>query len=516
MRKMRRFLRKLVRALLNRNTLIILLLLIQLVALALVVTFLSQHYLPVYMILLALDVVLVIYITNTSENPSYKIPWLIAMMVIPVFAGLAYLLVKTDIGHRVFKRTYEQKVQSTRKCLPEDPHTAEDLHKLDPACAGLAAYLRDYGGFPVYRNRQAEFYPIGEEMFAAMKQEIRKAKHYIFVEFFIISMGQMWDELLDLLKERAQAGVDVRILYDGFGTQFMMPKKYFSDLEEIGICCKVFNPFKPLLSSSQNNRDHRKILVIDGNVAFTGGINIADEYINQKRRFGHWKDGGMICRGEAAWSFTVMFLQLWEMEQADTGSIDSFLPQEHAGAAYDGFIQPISDSPVDGESVGRNVYLDIINYAREYVYIMTPYLIPDHEIVTALTLAAKKGVDVRLMTPHIPDKWYAYRTAWSYYPELLKGHVRIFEYEPGFVHAKNVSSDDKVGVVGTINLDYRSFYLQFECACVLYGCSVVQDIRKEFEKTLGKCIEIRIEDCEQLSLPKRIIGWLLRIFAPLF
>ena len=514
-RIMRRIYRRLVRMLLNRNTLIIMLLVVQLVALALVVMFLSQHYLPVYMVLLALDVVLVIYIMNTSENPSYKLPWMIAMMVIPVFAGLAYLLVKTDVGHRVFKRNYEKKVKSTRKCLPQDHQTAGDLYRLDPACSGLAAYLNDFGGYPVYRNRQAEFYPIGEKMFEAMKEEIRKAKRYIFVEFFIISMGHMWDELLDLLKERAQDGVDVRILYDGFGTQFMMPKKYFSDLEEIGIRCKVFNAFKPLLSSSQNNRDHRKIVVIDGHTAFTGGINVADEYINRKRRFGHWKDGGMLLKGEAAWSFTVMFLQLWEMEQEGDGSIGDFAPVKWNGASYDGFIQPYSDAPVDGESVGRNVYLDIINNAREYVYIMTPYLIPDHEIITALTLAAKKGVDVRLMTPHIPDKWYAYRTAWSYYPELLEGRVRIFEYEPGFVHAKNVSSDDKIGQIGTINLDYRSFYLQFECACVMYGSDIVKDIRKDFEKTLNKCIEIHLEDCQQLSIGKRIIGWLLRIFAPL-
>lgn len=513
---MRRILRKLVRMLLNRNTLFILLLLVQLIALALIVMFLSQHYLPVYMLLLALDVVLVIYITNTSENPSYKIPWLIAMLVIPVFAGLAYLLVKTDIGHRVFKRTYESKLRDTRKCLPQDPHVADSLAAYDPEYAGLAAYVNQYGGYPVYRNHIAEYYPIGEEMFDAMKREIPNAKQYIFLEFFIISSGSMWDELLELLRERAQAGVDVRILYDGFGTQFMMPRKYFSDLKSIGIQCKVFNPFIPMLSSSQNNRDHRKILVIDGETAFTGGINIADEYINQKRRFGHWKDGGMMLKGDAAWSFTVMFLQLWDMETPGDEGIGAFMPLHAPDAGYDGFIQPYSDSPVDQEYVGRNVYLDIINNAREYVYIMTPYLIPDHELVTALTLAAKKGVDVRLMTPHIPDKWYAYRSAWSYYPELLEGKVRIFEYEPGFVHAKNFSADDRIGVVGTINLDYRSFYLQFECASVLYGSGVVRSIRKDFEHSLEKCIEIRLSDCQQLSLYKRAVGWVLRIFAPLF
>ncbi|MDE7093557.1 MAG: cardiolipin synthase, partial [Oscillospiraceae bacterium] len=345
--------------------------------------------------------------------------------------------------------------------------------------------------------------------------EIQKAKYYIFLEFFIIDKGSMWEELLEILKEKASQGIDVRIMYDGFGTEFIMPMRYFANLEKYHIKCKVFNNFKPFLTSSQNNRDHRKILVIDGHTAFTGGINIADEYVNRKVRFGHWKDGGMLCKGESAWSFVIMFLQLWNLEEIDDGKLETYRPKEISPSNYDGFIQPYGDSPTDGEYVGKSVYLDIINNAKNYVYIMTPYLILDNEMITALGLAAKKGIDVKIVMPHIPDKWYVYSIAWSYYKALLKQHVRIFEYESGFVHAKNFSSDDNIGVVGTINLDYRSLYLHFECAAVLYGSQTVIDIRKDFEKTLEKSIEISLEDCKKRSLPKRIVSSILRIFAPL-
>jgi len=508
-------LRKLIRVLLNRNTLFVLMVLIQAAFFVLTILFLSTHYVWVYGGLLILDVILGVYICNTAENPSYKIPWLLAMLIFPLYTGLAYLLVKTDIGHRMFKKNYARRVRETKKYLPQNAQVLEQMREQNSVHEHLAEYLMNYGGYPAYRNFSSEYFPIGEEMFEAMKREIQSAKRYLFLEFFIIDKGRMWDELLGLLKQKAAEGIDIRLMYDGFGTQFAMPMQYFDKLREYGIQCRVFNGFKPFLSSSQNNRDHRKIVVIDGHTAFTGGINIADEYINQKVRFGHWKDGGMMCRGDAAWSFTVMFLQLWHLEETDNGELEAYRPEITFPSNYDGFIQPYSDSPTDGEYVGRNVYLDIINNAQDYVYIMTPYLVLDHELITALGLAAKKGVDVRLIMPHIPDKWYAYNTAWSYYPELLKEHVRIFEYIPGFVHAKNFSSDDRVGVVGTINMDYRSLYLNFECAAILYQSRTVLQIRNDFEKSLEKCVEITLEDCQNRPFWKHISGWILRLFSPL-
>ncbi len=507
--------RKLVKILFNRNTLFVILLLLQIAFLVSAILMLSEHYLFVYFCLLLLDLVLVVYITNTSENPSYKLPWIMSMLVFPLFSGLAYILIKTDLGHRLFKKAYADKVVETKKYLPQDTHIVQQLRADNEGHYNLSNYLQKYGGYPVYRNREAQYFSDGTHMFEAMKTEIRNAKRYIFLEFFIISKGEMWDEVLSLLTEKAKEGVDVRIFYDGFGTQLQMPHHYFDDLKQYGIHCKVFNGFKPLLSASQNNRDHRKILVIDGHTAFTGGVNLADEYINRKERFGHWKDGGMLCRGEAAWSFTVMFLQLWELEQKDDGTLDRYRPTSPPPGNYDGYIQPYSDSPTDQEYVGKCVYLDIINNAKRYVYIMTPYLILDHEMVTALGLAAKKGVDVRIITPHIPDKWYAYNIAWSYYRELLEAKVRIYEYTPGFIHAKNFVSDDTIGVIGTINLDYRSLYLHFECASLLYASKEIPSIREDFENTLKVSQEITLSDCTKRPIFHRMIGWLLRIFAPM-
>lgn len=508
-------LRKLIKFLFSRNSLIVLILLLQIVFFVTTILLLSEHFLFVYLFLMLLDTVLIVYITNTSENPSYKLPWIMAMLVFPLFSGLAYVLIKTDLGHRIFKKNYADKMSETKSCLPQDPHILQLLCEQNKSHYNLSNYLLLHGGYPVYHNCTAEYFSDGEKMFLAMKREISQAKRYIFLEFFIISKGQMWDETLSLLKEKAAEGVDVRLFYDGFGTQLQMPHKYFQELEQYGIHCKVFNGFKPFLSNSQNNRDHRKILVIDGQTAFTGGINLADEYINKIERFGHWKDGGMLCRGDAAWSFTVMFLQLWELNRKDTGSINEYRPATRPPANFDGYIQPYSDSPTDNEYVGKSVYMDIINNAKDYVYIMTPYLILDHEMITALGLAAKKGVDVRLILPHIPDKWYAYSTAWSYYRELLEANVRIYEYTPGFVHAKNFVSDDEICVVGTINLDYRSLYLHFECAAVMYGCSIAREMHQDFSDTLCKCTEITIDDCLKRPLHKRIVSWVLRIFAPL-
>ena len=508
-------LRKLIRILFNRNTMFMLLLLLQATFLVLTVLFLSQHYVEVYAALTVLNLLLAVYISNTAENPSYKMPWLLLMLVFPLYTGLAYLLIKTDIGHRMFKKNYARRVVETKKYLPQKKQILRQMQEKSSVNMHLAEYLANFGGYPVYRNYHAEYFPLGEQMFSAMKQEIQKAEKYIFLEFFIIDKGMMWEELLQILKRKAAQGIDVRIMYDGFGTQFLMPMQYFKKLEQYGIQCRVVNGFKPFLTSSQNNRDHRKILVIDGHTAFTGGINIADEYINQKVRFGHWKDGGIMCQGEAAWSFTVMFLQLWHLEETDNGELEKYRHMTEFPANHDGFVQPYSDSPTDSEYVGRNVYLDIINNAQDYVYIMTPYLVLDHELITALGLAAKKGVDVRLMMPHIPDKWYVYSIAWSYYQELLDEHVRIYEYLPGFVHAKNFSSDDRIAVSGTINMDYRSLYLHFECAAVFYHSHIVLDIKKDFIKSLEKCVEITLEDCRKRPLFKRIVSGFLRLFAPL-
>ena len=344
---------------------------------------------------------------------------------------------------------------------------------------------------------------------------MEKAEKFIFLEFFIITKGYMFDTISELLIRKAKAGVDVRLMYDGIGTGMLNSKKIFRKLSDNGVKCKEFNPFRPMLSSIQNNRDHRKIVVIDGKTAFSGGTNLADEYINRIQRFGHWKDTAIMVKGEAAWSFTVMFLQMWDYKSKRLADYERFIPDLEHSRQYDGFIQPYGDSPTNTEQTGKHVYFDIINKAKDYVYITTPYFIVDNEMMTALMFAAKSGVDVKIIVPHIPDKRYVNVLGWNYYQELTKHGVKIYEYMPGFIHAKNFVSDDETAVVGTINMDYRSLYLHFECAAVMYRTKTVSDIKLDFLNTLAKSREITLKDCKNRPLLTKIASGFLRMIAPM-
>ena len=344
-------------------------------------------------------------------------------------------------------------------------------------------------------------------------------KHYIYIEYFIINDGVMWRTILDILERKAKEGVDVRLIYDGFGCLTTLPNRYDKILQEKGIKCVIFNPFRPILNIVQNNRDHRKICVIDGKTGFTGGINLADEYINQKERFGHWKDTAVMLKGEAVWNMTVMFMHMWSVVNGSRTPMEHELhmPHRYHPEAFeeDGFVQPYSDTPLDGEVLGENVYLNIINRARKYVYICTPYLIIDNEMMTALCLAAKSGVDVRIMTPGVPDKKMVFLLTQSYYEQLLEAGVRVYEYQPGFLHAKSFVCDDEIAVVGTINLDYRSLYLHFENGVWFYKNKVVADIFQDFKETLNYCDPINIEFCKNRNILVRGFQSILRLLAPL-
>ena len=368
------------------------------------------------------------------------------------------------------------------------------------------------GVYPIYKNTSVKYFGLGEEMIDALKEELKKAEHFIFMEYFIISRGRVWDEILEILKQKASEGVDVRVLYDGMVTQLNEKVLHANNIK-----CKAFNRFTPFVSSVQNNRDHRKIAVIDGHTAFNGGINLADEYANIISRFGHWKDTAVMLRGDAVWSFTVMFLQMWEIIAADEDYRELYGPEKYGVSEIesDGFVMPYGDAPTDGENIGELVYLDIINKARDYVYITTPYLILDNEMITALGFAAKSGVDVRIIVPGIPDKWYCYCIAQSYYKDLLDVGVKVYEYAPGFVHAKNFVSDDNKAVVGTINLDYRSLFLHFECATFMYGSSAVGEIKEDFFKTLESCREIDYEYIKNIPFLKKVVNGILRTLGPL-
>ena len=346
--------------------------------------------------------------------------------------------------------------------------------------------------------------------------EMKKAQSYIFLEYFIVEEGIVWNSILDILKEKAAQGVEVRLIYDDIGCFLTLPKNYAKHLAEYGIKCMTFNPFRPVLSVMQNNRDHRKITSIDGKVAFTGGINLADEYANIIEKHGYWKDSAIMVEGKAAWSLTLMFLEMWQLCTKQKESFERFYPWKDntCPVIADGYVQPYADSPMDDENVGEHVYMQILNHARDYVYITTPYLIVDDSMVSVLCLAAKSGVDVRIITPHIWDKALIHMTTRSYYRELIRGGVKIYEYSKGFIHSKTFVSDDQTATVGTTNLDFRSLYLHFECGVWMSGSSAVLQIKEDFLNTLKDCQQISVEECRGNPIT-RLFQDLLRLVAPL-
>ncbi len=503
----------------SRKFIIILLLVIQILLIISLIKTVKEQFAVVYAIMTIIGAITVIFIINNNKSsPEYKIAWVIPILIAPVFAGLAYIHFNTHIEIRLLKKILSQRQKIAEKHLSQNENALQRLEKHSPESARLAKYMHKYCNAPVYRNTQTRYFSTGEEKFEVLKEELRKAEHFIFMEYFIIDEGKMWSEILEILIEKAENGIDVRLIYDGMGSQLILPDLYNKKLCNVGIKCMVFNPFRPFLSSVQNNRDHRKIVVIDGHTAFTGGVNIADEYINHIERFGYWKDTAIMLKGEAVWTFTLLFLEMWETGiNEKEEDYTKFSPHAYCDEIFssDGYIMPYGDSPLDDERAGETVYLNIINNAKDYLYICTPYLIPDHEMLHALKLSAKSGVDVKIVTPGIPDKWYTHAIARSYYKELIDAGVEIYEYSEGFIHAKNFVSDDEKAVIGTINIDYRSFYLHFECAVYMYANSSITDIKADFLQTIEKCRKIDMEFCDRIPARKKLLAGILRMFSPL-
>ncbi|MDO4267570.1 MAG: cardiolipin synthase [Eubacteriales bacterium] len=507
------------RIIFGRTAFVAVAVLLQLAVLLMTFQWVSEHLFYVYGGFTLLSAGVVIYILNKRQNPSYQMAWIIPVLVFPVFGALFYVFVETQPGVRVIDRRLRSIIKETEPFLEQDGEVTKRLGAISRGNVHLAQYMKKYAGYPVYDNTFAEYFPLGDDMFPRLMEELRNARRYIFMEFFIVERGEMWDSILELLKKKASEGVEVRFMYDGTCSLTLLPYGYPRQLEAFGIRCKIFSPVRPVLSSYQNNRDHRKIVVIDGHTAFTGGVNLADEYINRRERFGHWKDTAVMVKGDAAKSFLMMFLQMWNIGEKQKESYSGYLMDPDwrlpEGLQADGFVLPYGDSPLDEETVGQHVYMDILNEARQYVHIMTPYLILDSDMITALTFAAKRGIETIIIMPHIPDKIYAYLLARSYYEELLLAGVRIYEYTPGFVHAKVFTSDDTKAVVGSINLDYRSLHLHFECAAYLFRNRAVAQAERDFQDTLKQCMEITLEGCRSYPLPRKMAGQVLRLFAPL-
>ena len=503
----------------GRTTMFVLLLLIQSAVLFGGSVVLGMKILAINHAIGILAVLLLIHILNAQSDTSFKLMWVILIAAVPVFGVTIFFYTRLQPGTAARANRIDQLLDEQRSYLAPARSTVETELADVRQEYGIFKYIYEEGHYPSYEDAAVKYFPQGEDKFRELLVQLERAEHFIFLEYFIIDKGLVWDAVQEILVRKARQGVEVRLMYDGTCTLSLLPMNFPKEMEELGIRCKVFSPMRPFLSTHQNNRDHRKIVVIDGRTAFTGGVNLADEYINRKDRFGHWKDTAVMVQGRAVDSFTLMFLQMWNIDEGVREDYHKYLiasdENVEPGMKRGGLIAPYGDSPLDTEAVGEKVYLDIINRAQDYVHVMTPYLILTETMIRSLIFAAQRGIEVKIILPHIPDKKYAYWLARTYYSELIQGGVKIYEYIPGFVHAKVFTSDDAKAVVGTINLDYRSLYLHFECAVYMYNNPVVSDVETDFQNTLGKCQRITLENCRSYSLPARVAGRALRIVAPL-
>ncbi|NLX63304.1 MAG: cardiolipin synthase [Clostridiaceae bacterium] len=509
--------RKVLKILFSRLMVMSVLMIFQIALLIILTVQLSTSFFYLYFVFSLLSLTVVCFIASQRSSPAHKLAWVIPILIFPVFGGVLYILIMSNRNNKKFRDKLNTSHKESISYLTQQPYVMNELYRQDRNAANQSGYILRTSGFPVYNNSHSIYFSSGEEFFVTFVDELKKAEKYIFIETFLIREGLMWNTVLSILEDKAAKGVDVRVMYDDAGCMTTLPHKYYKRLRAKGIKCYAFNPFTPLPEVRLNNRDHRKIIVIDGYTAFTGGINFADEYINVFERCGHWKDSAIMVKGEAAWNMNVMFLQLWSSMSNEPVDYDLIKTCTIFDDSYepDGYIQPFGDSPFYKEAVGENTYINMISRARDYVYIFTPYLVLDHQLITALRLAANSGVDVRIVTPHIPDKWYVFLVTQSYYEDLIEAGIKIFEYSPGFLHSKTFVCDDVFGIVGSINLDYRSLYFHFECGVWLYKTKSVKAIKNDFIETFKKCKEITLEECLKVKLLKRIARGFLRLFAPL-
>lgn len=489
-----------------------LLIIIQLTILFVMVYYLSTYSIYVYGALVILSLFFVILIVGDDSNPTFKVAWIIPIMTIPFFGCLLFIIFGRRKVTNKTKERYFKIYVSTKDIIPQDKKIYNQLEAENENVIRQFNYIKKSSQGNLFINTSTEYFPTGEEFYEVYKEELKKAQKFIFMEYFIISEGKMLSEILDILAEKVKEGVDVRLMFDDLGTINVLDKKYQKYIRSLGIKISIFNPFKPSLDVFMNYRDHRKITVIDGNVGFSGGVNIADEYINSIKRFGYWKDCAIMIRGDAVSKLTVMFLQLWYYS---TYEEKLEFKQYFSTEKYptDGYVIPFGDGPMNGHLVGELSYIGIINNAKKYVYITTPYLVLDNEMITALKLADQSGVDVRIITPHIPDKWYVHMVTRSNYPALVYSGVRIFEYEPGFIHQKTIVADDEIAIVGTANFDFRSFYLHFENGIYMYKSKAVMQVKNDYKKMLGQCIEMTPEKCKTTLLKKFILS-VMKLFSP--
>ena len=507
---------KLFGAVYSHTAIILLLILLQIGIMVLTFTYLGNYSTYMNGVISLLSFITAIYIFNEKGNPAFKMTWILFVFLVPVVGVGFYLFTKAGIGTKYLGSRLEKLRLETEPYMQQNEYIVHAMKGGRVANANLSHFLYNQVGFPTYGNSQAQYFPLGDDKFPVLIEELNKAEKFIFMEYFIIGEGYVWDSVLNVLRKKVKEGVEVRLMYDGTCSISLLPYEYPKQLREYGIQCKEFGPIVPILSTSQNNRDHRKICVVDGKVAFTGGVNLADEYINKKVRFGHWKDTAIKIEGDAVQSFTMMFLQMWNITERQPEDYAKYLTEKQPGfSRKDGYIIPYGDSPFDHENVGEEVYFHILNHAKKYVHIMTPYLILDERLRKSLEFAAQRGIEVVLMLPHIPDKKIVFMIARSYYPELLRAGIKIYEFTPGFLHSKMFVSDDCVATVGSVNLDFRSLFLHFENGVLLYDREIAAAAEEDFQQTLAKSERIYLKTYGAFPLYKRAFGRLMRVFGPL-
>lgn len=528
MRLLKRGKKRLIKLVYGRTFIMSALIILQILFVVALVDTLNRYGPYMYMFSMAVTVISVLHIFNSDSDPSVKLSWLLFVAVGSPFGALFYVYVRSDVGHRRLKKQISRILKYTSQAQPDMPLTMKAIEDCRPERSAFAHYMNDTCGYHPYPVTNLKYYPLGDDFLPDFLEDLSSARHFIFLEYFIVSEGQMWGKILYILSQKVKEGVEVRLMYDGTNEFTNLPHNYPAMLEKLGIACRIFDPVRPFVSTEYNYRDHRKIAVIDGKTAYTGGLNLADEYINATHPYGHWKDVAIRSYGDGVATFTRLFLESWnyqankpmpeENRYIAASALYGLLRTEGDRIVEDGFVIPYADNPLDGERMGEQVYLDILQTASDYVYIMTPYLILDETMVNALTYAAKRGIDVRIILPHIPDKRYAFALAKTHYRELLEAGVKIYEYTPGFVHAKVFVSDGRRATVGSINLDYRSLYHHFEVGLYVDGNRVIGDILEDFQKTLDKCQQISLEDTRAGGFRNRFdraLGAVFKLLAPM-
>lgn len=456
----------------------------------------------------------IIYITNCKGKNEFKIAWLAPIIILPLFGISAYILYHTNLGGLRIKHRLKVTKEQSETFLPPKESLSYIFDDY-PAAKGIGTYLLNQGNYHPHINTKVSYFPCGEDFFPELFNTIKQAKKYVFLEYFIIEVDEMWVLLLELLEQKASEGVEVRIMYDGFGSPIASTKAYQKYLASLGIKVTVFLPQIPFFSTHMNNRDHRKIVIVDGEAAFTGGINLANEYMNAgENRFEYWKDNAIKIEGSAIQNLTTMFLQNWNLHNKNE-DYQKYIVNNYPVHKVPGLVIPYGDDAYNAQDIAEDVYMHIISSARKYIHITTPYMVIDNQLLEALIFAVHRGVEVSIIVPAQPDHLVTFCIGKTFLKTLVENGVNVYLYQSGFIHAKTFISDDETATVGSVNLDYRSLYHHFECGTYMYQCPVVQDIEADFKETLNCCQKMTLEDYKKIPSRYRMLGRVFRVFAPL-